>query len=173
MRYEPPVADGTGAVVRGEQVWLRPIGRSDLDVYFEAVNDFDTAFWAYGRPQSRDDVDTWYENVVKAKRDSCFYVISPIGSDAFLGSVWIWKSDSRLAGLELSIFLREPGRGLGTDAMNAALDAAFGSESAERVWLYTNATNERAIRAFEKVGFVREGVIRRQTRLRGEWSDAV
>ena len=175
MRYERGMADGTRAVVRGEKVWLRPIDRTDLDAYYEAVNDFDVAYWAYGRPQSRDAVDAWYETFVKGKHDSAFYVVSPIGSDELIGSVWIWKSDSRLSGLELSIFMcsTHVGGGFGTDAMNAALDAAFTSTQTERIWLYTNADNARAIRSFEKVGFVREGLIRHQTRMKGSWSDAV
>jgi RimJ/RimL family protein N-acetyltransferase len=175
MRYELAVADGTRAIIRGERVWLRPIDRTDLDAYYEAVNDIDVAFWAYGRPQSRDQVDHWYETFVKPKQDSAFYVVSPIGGDELIGTVWIWKSDSRINGLELSIAMwaTHLGGGWGTDAMNAALDAAFTSWPVERIWLYTNADNARAIRSFEKVGFVREGVLRHQTRINGEWSDAV
>ena len=175
MRYEAVMADGTRAVLRGEKVWLRPIDSSDLDAYHEAVNDVEAAFWAYGRPQSRDQVDGWYETFVKGKHDSAFYVVSPIGSDQLIGSVWIWKSDSRISGVELSIFMAAThlGGGFGTDAVNAALDAAFTSMPTERVWLFTNAENARAIRSFEKAGFVREGVLRHQTRMKGKWSDAV
>jgi RimJ/RimL family protein N-acetyltransferase len=175
MRYELAMGDGTRAVLRGEKVWLRPIDSSDLDAYYEAVNDIDVAYWAYGRPQSRDQVDGWYETFVKAKQDSVFYAVSPIGSDELIGSVWIWNSDSRIAGLELSIFMTAThlGGGFGTDAMNAALDAAFTSTQVERIWLYTNADNVRAIRSFEKVGFVREGVLRHQTRMKGQWADAL
>jgi len=175
MRYDGAVADGTRAIVRGEKVWLRPIDSSDLDAYYEAVNDIDVAFWAYGRPQSRDQVGAWYETFVRGKSDSVFYVVSPIGSDELIGTVWIWKSDSRINGLELSIAMwaTHLGGGFGTDATNAALDAAFTETPTERIWLYTNAENARAIRSFEKAGFVREGVIRHQSRIKGRWSDAV
>lgn len=175
MRYELGMPDGKRAIVRGEKVWLRPVDSSDLDSFYEAVNDVDVAFWAYGRPQSRDQLDAWYETFVKGKPESAFYVVSPIGSDQLIGSVWIWKSDSRVNGLELSIFMAAThlGGGFGTDAMNAALDAAFTGTPTERIWLYTNAENARAIRSFEKAGFVREGIIRHQSRLKGKWSDAV
>jgi RimJ/RimL family protein N-acetyltransferase len=171
------VADGARAIVRGERVWLRPFEPADLDAYHHFINDVDVAFWAgYGSPESRDSVESWYEKYVKDKHGSSFFVICPLGSDEFIGTVWIWESDSRLGGLELSIFVGEPdrwGSGIGTDAMNAALDAAFGFRRTDRVWLLTSADNARAQRAFEKVGFVREGMLRQQHRVRGKPGDTV
>jgi RimJ/RimL family protein N-acetyltransferase len=171
------MADGARAIVRGARVWLRPFEPTDLDAYHRFISDADVAFWAgYGGPESRDSVDSWYEKHVKDKHGSSFFVICPLGSDEFIGTVWIWESDSRVGGLELSIFVGDTerwGTGIGTDAMNAALDATFGFSHTDRVWLMTSADNARAQRAFEKVGFVREGVLRQTHRSRGKLGDAV
>lgn len=86
-------------------------------------------------------------------RDAYFFVVSPLASDEFAGTVWLWNLDSRLGGVELSVFLAGPerwGRGLGTDALNAALDFGFGFTDVERIWLATDASNVRAQRAFER-----------------------
>jgi len=53
------------------------------------------------------------------------------------------------------------GRGYGTDAIRTLLANAFGPMGLRRVWLITDADNERGIRSYEKCGFVREGVLRR------------
>ncbi len=179
VRYRDAMATGPRPTVRGERVRLRAFERADLDAYYRAVNDPDVSFWAgYGGvPLSRDDVESWYDNAVKGKHESSYFVISPLDGDDFIGTVWVWRSEgSRVSGLELSIFVAEPqrwGTGIGTDAINAALDATFGSRFVDRVWLTTSADNARALRAFEKAGFVREGVLRRANRVRGQLVDAV
>ncbi|MEJ7695373.1 MAG: GNAT family protein [Candidatus Limnocylindrales bacterium] len=53
------------------------------------------------------------------------------------------------------------GRGLGTDAVNAIVDFAFGELRLERVMLDTDAENHRAQAAYRKAGFVVEGRRRR------------
>lgn len=52
------------------------------------------------------------------------------------------------------------GRGYGTDAMRVALRFAFQELNMRRVSLMVLATNARAIRSYEKAGFVHEGKTR-------------
>jgi RimJ/RimL family protein N-acetyltransferase len=52
------------------------------------------------------------------------------------------------------------GRGYGPEAIGLALDFAFGALDCRRVTLLVDSDNERAIRAYEKCGFEREGVLR-------------
>jgi len=60
------------------------------------------------------------------------------------------------------------GRGYGTDAMRVALRYGFAELNLERVTLTAFAHNGRAIRAYEKAGFVREGLERECLRRDGE-----
>jgi len=52
------------------------------------------------------------------------------------------------------------GEGVGRRALAALVDRAFERHGAHRVWLDVITDNERAQRAYEAVGFVREGVLR-------------
>jgi RimJ/RimL family protein N-acetyltransferase len=52
------------------------------------------------------------------------------------------------------------GKGYGTDAMNLALRFAFQELNLHRVSLDALATNARAVRSYEKCGFVHEGAMR-------------
>jgi ribosomal protein S18 acetylase RimI-like enzyme len=64
------------------------------------------------------------------------------------------------------------GRGIGARLMDQALKQAFATGFV-RVELSVRADNTRAIRLYEKVGFVREGVLRDAVFVDGEFHDAI
>jgi RimJ/RimL family protein N-acetyltransferase len=63
------------------------------------------------------------------------------------------------------------GRGLGARLINATLKAAFGAGFV-RIELDVQADNERAIALYERVSFVREGIIRDAVFADGAYGDA-
>lgn len=64
------------------------------------------------------------------------------------------------------------GRGLGALLLSATLGAAFDAGFV-RVELNVHADNVRAIALYERVGFVREGVVRDAVFIDGEYRDAI
>ncbi|MHB8375913.1 MAG: GNAT family N-acetyltransferase [Dehalococcoidia bacterium] len=91
-----------------------------------------------------------------------------------LGDINLFQIDqrNRHALIGLSLWRREDGdRGYGTDAMRALLRWAFGHLNLHRVELAVDATNERAIHVYEKLGFVREGLRRQHHYDNGEYHD--
>jgi len=64
-------------------------------------------------------------------------------------------------------------RGLGSDAVATLVDGAFRARPLVRIDLTVLPDNERAIRAYERAGFKREGVMRRYTYQNGEYRDLV
>lgn len=87
----------------------------------------------------------------------------------FIGMVRLWRVSERNRSAMLTIFIGDPeywGRGYGSDALRLALREAFGPYDLHRVELHVFDFNERAIRSYQKVGFVQEGV-RRQALRRG------
>jgi RimJ/RimL family protein N-acetyltransferase len=172
------VAHERTPIIRGERVWLRGFRETDLAAYERFVNSEDAQWAGYSLPLPPDKVKDWYQNKVRAEhgKDGYFFAVSPLGADDFIGTTWVWNLNSRIGGAEFSIFMNDPGRwgtGLGTDAANATTDFVFGFTDIERLWLYTMAQNERAQRSFEKVGFVKEGVLRGVERYRGQVIDCV
>jgi RimJ/RimL family protein N-acetyltransferase len=63
------------------------------------------------------------------------------------------------------------GRGYGTEATRLMIDHAFGSLGLHRVALFVFEFNERAIRAYRRVGFVVEGRSRESVWRDGSWWD--
>jgi [ribosomal protein S5]-alanine N-acetyltransferase len=164
-------------MIRGERIWLRPFEEADLRPYRDFANSAEGQIAGFSLPMSEESARSWYASIQKKQgQDGYFFVISPLGSEEFVGSIWLWNIGGRLQGAELSMFIAERdrwGRGIGTDAINAALDFAFGHRDLHRVWLFTDAPNERAQRAFEKAGFAREGTLRRHIRRNGHLIDSV
>jgi RimJ/RimL family protein N-acetyltransferase len=62
------------------------------------------------------------------------------------------------------IAVARPGRGVGTAFLSLVLDEAFGQMGAERFHLDCFADNARAQRSYEKLGFTRDGVMRKAYR---------
>ena len=167
------------AYPRGEKVWLRAYEREDIDAFLESANAVETGVPAgYNGTMGRFHAEQWVEKrpLEGHGRGEWYWVISPIGSREFIGTIWLWGKDNRLGGLELSLFVRASaghGQGLGTDAIRAAVDFGFGGTDTERIWMYTFAGNTRSQAAFRKAGFQQDGVIRHIGRLNGKWIDGV
>jgi RimJ/RimL family protein N-acetyltransferase len=80
----------------------------------------------------------------------------------------------RKARLAIGIFDRRFwSRGYGTEAVRLLLRYAFDDLGLHRVDLRVLAYNARAIRCYEKCGFVREGVERESACVDGAWEDDV
>ncbi len=65
------------------------------------------------------------------------------------------------------------GQGVGTEAQRQLVEYLFQNTPAHRLEAYTEVTNRAEQRALEKVGFEREGVIRKGFFRAGEWRDSV
>jgi RimJ/RimL family protein N-acetyltransferase len=63
------------------------------------------------------------------------------------------------------------GKGYGSDALRLALRYAFDELNLERVGLDVISNNEAAIRAYERIGFRREGAMRHAVLRDGVWHD--
>jgi RimJ/RimL family protein N-acetyltransferase len=76
----------------------------------------------------------------------------------------------------LTVMIGEPsewGEGYGTDATRTLVRFAFEQMNLNRIDLIVFAGNERAIRSYERIGFVREGVRREYMYRDGEYVDAI
>ena len=104
------------------------------------------------------------------------FAIRTLAEDRFIGEVGLWVDGWAHEHAWLGIHIGERdywGKGYGTDAIRLILRYGFTELGLRRVSLSVLATNARAIRAYEKVGFVVEGRTRHTTRYDGRWLDDV
>jgi RimJ/RimL family protein N-acetyltransferase len=116
----------------------------------------------YARPRPARDFEDKAEAGPDA-RNAIEFRIRAVSDGRLLGFVALHNLEWHNQTGELSIGIGDPNdwnRGYGTEALRLTLRYAFTELNLFRVGLNTIAYNQRAIRAYEKVGFVREGVWR-------------
>jgi RimJ/RimL family protein N-acetyltransferase len=172
----PPIPERP--LLRGERVWLRPLEARDLPAYVAGVNDTEVGGLAgYRIPTTIGDASAWLERHAAMSRtgEGYFFAVCELGDDTFIGTIWFKDVNTMDKNAELAIFMDKDhvGGGWGTDAQRTLLAFGFGTLGLERIYLTATATNARAIRSYEKVGFQHEGVMRRSFRVDGERQDTV
>lgn len=156
-------------LIHGEKVWLRPLEERDLPAYVAGMNDTEVGGLAgFRMPMSLEQARGWLQHVSEesSRGGAYFFAVCELGEDRFVGTTWL-KDVNMVAGIaELAIFMDRDhlGSGWGTDAQRALLGFAFTHLGLQRVFLTVFAGNQRAIRSYEKLGFQREGVMRRSWR---------
>jgi UDP-4-amino-4,6-dideoxy-N-acetyl-beta-L-altrosamine N-acetyltransferase len=96
--------------------------------------------------------------------------------DQLVGVVQLIDIDPVHQSAELTIRIGDEqnrNHGYGTEALRLALDFAWRDLNLHRVWLRVFANNGRAIRAYEKAGFVREGCMRDAAHIDGRYVDMI
>jgi RimJ/RimL family protein N-acetyltransferase len=71
-----------------------------------------------------------------------------------------------------SLVPSERGKGYCTEAVNIMVDYLFLSKESRRIQAHTDLRNVASQKVLEKVGFRKEGTLRKNLFVRGEWRDA-
>ena len=154
-------------VLHGEEVTLRPLADADLDPLANIIREPSVARW-WGE---WDQPERLRENL---RMDGDAWAIEHDGElVGWLGFVEETEPEYRSVGIDISLSERAQGRGLGPDALRAAIRWFAGERGHHRFTIDPNAANERAIKAYAAVGFKPIGITRRSELVEGEWTDGV
>ena len=100
------------------------------------------------------------------------FVIADATTDVALGLVNVQFDDDEVAGLAVSVFPEARGRGVAPRALRLAGKWAL-ELGLKRVYAEAAAENAASIRAIEKAGFRREGLLRDHCKTHGRRHDCV
>ncbi|BBB02188.1 putative acetyltransferase [Actinacidiphila reveromycinica] len=103
------------------------------------------------------------------------FAVVDLTDDSLLGTASVWGIDRHNRCAHLGIGLRPAarGKGFGTDAVALLCHYGFVVRGLRRLQLETLADNTAMLRAAERNGFVREGVLRANAYVLGEILDEV
>lgn len=167
-------------MIYGERVRLRAVEKTDLDQFFRWVNDPEVvAGTSLYRPLSLADEETWFENMRQAPPDEHPLVIEIRqggGHWLSIGNLGLFGLQWRVRSAELGIMIGEKSywdQGYGSEAIRLLLKHAFVTLNLHRVFLRVFEFNQRAIRAYEKIGFVHEGRLRQADYYQGKYIDVL
>ncbi len=163
--------------LRGERVYLRPLEPDDLEIVHRWFEDTRIQTLMGDPPVSLAARRKRYEDAAKGDGREVFrFVICLLDDDRAIGRTDVFEIDRQNGSCAFGITIGDPGlwgQGLGTDAVNAVVDFAFGQLRMERIWLDTDDHNTRAQGAYRKAGFVEEGRLRHAFYQDGRWSDDI
>ena len=164
-------------MIYGDRIRLRAPERDDLPRFVAWLNDPEVRQGlSLFLPLSLVEEENWFEKMLKNDPTEHPLVIEireedawvPVGNCAFLNIEWKNRSG------ELGIFIGEKrywNQGYGTDVMRLLLRHGFLTLNLNRIFLRVFETNPRAIRSYEKAGFVHEGRLRQAEFKDGKYSD--
>jgi aminoglycoside 6'-N-acetyltransferase len=148
-------------LLHGERVTLRQVGDADLDALVAIMQSPGVREW-------------WWE------ADDPERMRAGFREDAESGSAFAIELDGELAGwlgfeeetdpgylhasVDISLDPRFQGQGLGPDAIRTVIRWLAGERGHHRFSIDPSARNERAIRAYQSIGFRSVGVLRRYER---------
>lgn len=167
----------------GERVQLRPFAESDLPVMAEILADPDVIrltgsahgtaeIEAAATPTVDDKLRDWYLSRAD-QSDRLDLAVVDKATDMCVGEVVLndVDADNLSCNFRTLIGPNGRGRGLGTEAARLIIGYGFETIGFHRISLSVFRFNPRARRAYEKVGFRSEGVLRQSFRFDGEWFD--
>ncbi len=159
----------------GTNVYLRPLDRGDAPAFVSWLNDPEVSrYLLVYRPMTLA-VEEEFLSRLNRDDDLVLGLVLRDG-DRLIGGIGLHNIDQRCRRASFGILIGDKaawGKGYGSEATRLMLRHAFETLNLNRVWLHVYEYNQRGIRAYEKVGFRREGVLRQDTFRDGRYWDTI
>ena len=154
-------------ILRGERVLLRRGRPEDAEGLFQIRNEPEVVRW-----WGSDEIEEISDQFIEADEG---FVIEADGE--VVGALQYHEEDDpmyRHAGIDIFLTASRHGQGLGTEAIRLLARHLFEERGHHRLTIDPAADNAAAIRAYEKVGFRRVGIMRNYERgPDGAWHDGL
>jgi RimJ/RimL family protein N-acetyltransferase len=167
-------------MLQGTKTKLRAIRKGDLKFFLVWLNDPEVTQYLTVYLPMTDVAEEKYIEELSTKRSSTdvVFVIEAKSRKRWkpIGCCGIHRIDWKNRDAELGIFIGEKNfwsNGYGTEAFGMAVDYAFGQLGLNRVSAGAYAFNERSIKMQLRLGFKKEGVLRKAIFKNGEFHDKV
>ncbi len=119
---------------------------------------------------SRTEAEKMFENPHEEKS---FIIEKKDGSKiGFIGHFYVLHVAGKQLEIGYSLVPSERGKGYGTEATQLMVDYLFLSKDTMRIQAQTDPRNVASHKLLEKVGFMKEGTLRKSFFMRGKWVDS-
>jgi RimJ/RimL family protein N-acetyltransferase len=161
-------------MIRGKLCRLRAIEAADVDSYHSWINDEDTNQWrGLHHPQSREACTKWIE-LQRTQRPEALSLAVETSDGILVGLIGLSEICARSRRAEVWIYLGSKphwNQGIGEDSVRTLCNYAFDQMNLFRISLECNPEYSNVVKCYEKVGFVREGTLRKAYYRHGEFRD--
>ena len=161
----------------GSKVYLRPLEREDAPLFIPWVNDAEVTrtLEVFYRPKNLQDELAFIDGVSKDEHAVVFGIVEK-ETDRLIGSAGLHQIHFKDRHAEFGILIGEKSawnKGYGTEVTALITGYGFETFNLNRVWLRVHEDNQRGIKAYEKVGFKHEGVLRQHKYREGRYLDVI
>jgi RimJ/RimL family protein N-acetyltransferase len=149
--------------LKSSRVYLRPFELDDLPTLLIWINDPELRPFLSRTFPINESKEREYIEKLSCGPDQFAFLICDAKSNRRLGCCGLHGIQWPCRSAELGIFLGEEksrGAGMGSEVFELLLEYAFQRLNLHRCWLQVYANNLRAIRCYERLGFVAEGADR-------------
>jgi RimJ/RimL family protein N-acetyltransferase len=158
-------------LLEGKNVNLRIMEKEDLPLFAEWANKPEV--WGEYNPllqMSKTEAEKMFETPHEKKS---FMIEKKDGSKiGFIAHFYVLHPAERQLEIGYSLVPSERGKGYGSEAVKIMVDYLFLSKETMRIQAQTDPRNAASQKVLEKVGFKKEGTLRKNFFMRGEWRDA-
>lgn len=149
-------------IIKGEDISLRLIKNSDIPEYykrgFESPDEEVQLLTGTKHIPKEEEIRVYVERIIEDNSRYDFLIINSKGQiigESVINDIDI---DNRSGHFRIALFKSEDcGQGIGTEAINMTLQFGFERLNLHRIELEVFSFNNRAYRAYCKVGFIEEG----------------
>ncbi|MFE6945356.1 GNAT family N-acetyltransferase [Streptomyces chartreusis] len=163
-------------VLTGDRTVLRPFTEADAAVMAEIIEDPEVVRFTGEASEefSLERLRSWYGSR-SAQNDRLDLAVTDRATGELVGEVVLyeWDATARSCTFRTLVGPRGRGRGIGTEATRLIVGHGFEQLGLHRIQLEAYGHNPRALRIYEKAGFVVEGVRREADFRDGQWLDWV
>ena len=168
-------------MLKGKRVTLRPVKRSDINLFLKWFNDQEVIqYLAPYLPMTEMAEEKWIESLAttRLKTDVVFIIEVKEGtSNKPIGNIGLRGIDSKDQNAWFDIVIGEKdywSKGYGTESAQLIIEYGFQQLNLRRISSAVTEFNERSIRMHEKLGFREEGKRRKTTYVNGRfWDDLI
>lgn len=162
--------------LKSDRIYLRSIEEWDAQEFLNTTEDDEIRYMT--GTKSTFTLEQIQQHIRLSKEDPSRYdfAICLNESERMIGELSISDidEDNRKAGFRISMnAIKHTGKGLGTEATRLVLKFVFKELKLNRLQLEVFSHNKRGIRAYEKVGFRKEGILRDSLYYKENYSDEI
>ncbi len=166
----------------GLEVYLKSPVTDDASEITRRADDYDIAYniarWgSFPHPYTISDALSFIENAAKFQREGLEFhtAIRLVEDDMLIGMIGLKQIDLKDKKAEIGYWIGKQfwGKGYGTQAASLMSGYGFGVLNLNRIYAKTFDFNRGSLRVLEKVGFVREGILKQDTYHKDRYVDEV
>jgi len=158
----------------GEKVYLRAVDVEDIDNFVAWLNDEEVRqYLSMSLPFNKTREKEFIDGLYKDDRNIILGIVLK-EDNSLIGNIGLHKISSIHRNAEIGIFIgdkRQWSKGYGTEALKLLIKYGFDQLNLHRIYLTVFDFNTRAMKAYEKVGFKKEGVYREHHYTNGKYCD--